>query len=162
MRKRIGAILTVGAVCALALYGVAQARHGHLRTALDGAQEINAETGEPGAGDPDGSGSAKIRLLPNADQVCFNLKWSNIASPTAAHIHEAAKGSNGGVVVGLFAGDAPLPSTISGVNGCASGVDDALSDEIRNNPAGFYVNIHNSDYPGGAIRGQLKHTPRKR
>ena len=23
------------------------------------------------------------------------------------------------------------------------------------NPAGFYVNIHTADFPGGAVRGQL-------
>jgi hypothetical protein len=23
------------------------------------------------------------------------------------------------------------------------------------NPAGYYVNIHNADFPGGAVRGQL-------
>jgi hypothetical protein len=162
MRKRIGVMIAVGAVCALALYGVAQARHGALQTRMNGAQEINAETGEPGAGDPDGTGSAKIQLHPEADQVCFKLTWSNIGSPHAAHIHEAEAGSNGGVVVPLFVGDTPLPSTISGVNGCTGDVDDALSERIRSNPAGFYVNLHNEEYPGGAIRGQLKHTPKKR
>ena len=34
-------------------------------------------------------------------------------------------------------------------------VPEALRDEIRNNPAGFYVNVHTADYPDGAIRGQL-------
>ncbi|HYI45358.1 MAG TPA: CHRD domain-containing protein [Actinomycetota bacterium] len=162
MGRRIGVVTAAVVVGALALYGVAQARHGALQTRMNGAQEVNAETGEPGAGDPDGTGSAKIRLHPEADQICFKLTWSNIGSPHAAHIHEAAAGSNGGVVVGLFTGETPLPSTISGVNGCASGVDDGLSDRIRNNPAGFYVNVHNEEYPGGAIRGQLKHTPKRR
>lgn len=34
-------------------------------------------------------------------------------------------------------------------------VDDALVDEIRGNPGGFYVNVHTADFPDGAIRGQL-------
>src|SRR5713226_1723245 len=31
--------------------------------------------------------------------------------------------------------------------------------EIIANPAGFYANIHNADFPGGAIRGQLTAAP---
>ena len=126
---------------------------------MSGAEEVSSE-GNPGAGDEDGTGKARIALFPDRDEVCFRLSWRNIAAPTASHIHEAEKGSNGGVVVTLFAQESPLPETIRGVQGCASGVDDEVSNRIRNNPAQFYVNVHNSDFPGGAIRGQLKH-PRR-
>ena len=162
MSKRIVLPVVAGLLTALALYGVAEARHGQLVARMDGAQEIDPNSGEPGAGDPDGAGTAKIRLFPDSDQVCFRLNWSNIGAPTASHIHEAPQGSNGGVVVGLFQSESPLPASISGVTGCASGVDDGLSDRIRNDPASFYVNIHNEEYPGGAIRGQLRHAPRRR
>ena len=37
-------------------------------------------------------------------------------------------------------------------------VADAVLDEIVDNPAGFYVNVHTADYPNGAIRGQLVRT----
>ena len=161
MTKRVIALAALTALLGLGLFGIAQARHGVLVTDMDGAQEINSETGEGGAGDADGTGFSKIRLLPDSDQVCFRLKWSNIGSPTAAHIHEADKGSNGGVVVALFAGENPLPDTISAVNGCAGGVADDLSQRIRENPKGFYVNVHNQEFPGGAIRGQLKHAPQR-
>ena len=38
-------------------------------------------------------------------------------------------------------------------------VADAVLDEIVDNPAGFYVNVHTADYPNGAIRGQLMRVP---
>ena len=156
MVKRLMWVVAVGLLAALAMYGVAMARHGVLITQLDGTQEVNAE-GQP-AGDSDGAGFARIRLNPDSDQVCFKLRWTNIGTPTAAHIHRAERGSNGDVVVPLFT--TKLPDTISGVTGCTSGVDDSLSGEIRDNPKGFYVNIHNEEFPSGAIRGQLKHAPR--
>ena len=66
----------------------------------------------------------------------------------AAHIHVAAAGSPGPVVVPLnpYAG------------GCTT-VDRELAIAILTNPAGYYVNVHNAPYPGGAARGQLSHTP---
>ncbi|HWL64391.1 MAG TPA: CHRD domain-containing protein [Actinomycetota bacterium] len=163
MSKRVIVLATLTALIGLGLFGVASARHGVLITDMDGTQEINSETGEGGAGDADGAGKAKIRLLPDSDQVCFRVSWSNIGAPTASHIHEADRGSNGGVVVTLFSGgDTPLPESISAVNGCAGEVSDELSDRIRNNPKSFYVNVHNPEFPGGAIRGQLRHAPRRR
>ena len=115
-----------------------------LHTKLSGAAEV------PGPGDPDGRGNAHIRLLPRFDSVCFRLKWRNIGDPTAAHIHRGAKGVAGPVVVPLFV------DSNARRRGCVTGVSDELSQEIRRNPRGFYVNVHNSEFPMGAIRGQLK------
>jgi hypothetical protein len=144
-----------------AIYNVAWARHGKLTASMNGAQEIDPGTGDPGAGDNDGTGHARITLRPNQDQVCFRLSWRNIGSPTASHIHTGERGTNGDILVTLFSSDSPLPGTINAVEGCASGVEDATSNDIRDNPRDFYVNVHNADFPGGAIRGQLKH-PRAR
>ena len=156
MIKRSLAVIAAGLLVVMAMYGIAAARHGVLVTQMDGTQEVNAE-GQP-AGDTDGAGFAKIRLNPDSDQVCFRVRWTNIGTPTAAHIHRAERGSNGDVVVPLFT--TKVPDTLSGVIGCASGVDDALSEELRDNPKGFYVNVHNEEFPSGAIRGQLRHAPR--
>lgn len=72
-----------------------------------------------------------------------------------AHIHEAGAGKNGPVVVTLF-----MNQAFSGT-GSATGCDrnDSTRAEVRrilNNPAGFYVNVHDSVRPAGAIRGQLE------
>jgi hypothetical protein len=120
-----------------------------LSTTLTGAEEV------PGPGDPDGTGKASIRLNSKKGTVCFNLSWSNIASPTASHIHEAPAGEAGDIVVTLFSSESPLPETITGVSGCASDVSEDLIDDIIENPDDYYVNIHNPDFPAGVIRGQL-------
>lgn len=41
------------------------------------------------------------------------------------------------------------------LSGCVTGTDSAVIDEIIETPGNFNVNVHNSDYPGGAVRGQL-------
>ena len=63
-------------------------------TTLSGAEEV------PPA-DPDGSGFAVITLNVGQQQVCWELTVENIAPATAAHIHAAPAGVNGGIVVPL-------------------------------------------------------------
>lgn len=141
MRKR--SILFV-ALIAIAL--VAQAKDGGRKfiVQMTGAAEV------PGPGDPDGSGTAILRLNPGTEQVCFNLFVEDITLPaSAAHIHVAPADDSGPVVVGLAAPNA---------NGLASGCVSASRElilAIIQNPADYYVNVHNSDFPAGAVRGQL-------
>jgi hypothetical protein len=115
-----------------------------LSTTLTGAAEV------PGPGDPDGAGTASIRLRVGQGQVCHMITASNITLPAmAAHIHVAAAGVAGPVVVTLI-----TPDVDGSVQGCVA-APRALIKQILMNPAGYYVNVHTSDYPAGAIRGQL-------
>ena len=101
------------------------------------------------SGPGNGNGAASVTLDPDAQTVCYNLVWNLLPPATAAHIHRGEAGTNGPIVV-------PFQSEFSdGANGCTQGVDAGLIQEIMANPAGFYVNVHNADFPGGAIRGQL-------
>lgn len=109
---------------------------------LDGASEA------PGPGDPDGTGTATLRINPGKGQLCYTLRVSNIAPATAAHVHEAPAGSAGPVVVGLQA------PTGGSSNGCVS-ISRELAMEIIREPSDYYVNVHNAAFPGGAVRGQL-------
>lgn len=109
---------------------------------LTGSEEV------PGPGDTDGSGTASITLNHGKGEVCYDVMVKDIANPTAAHIHVGAMGSSGGVKV-------PLKANAEGMwKGCAT-VDKAVVKEIMDNPANFYVNVHNSEFPNGALRGQL-------
>jgi hypothetical protein len=110
---------------------------------MDGSQEV------PPA-DPDGTGTAQIKLDAKDSEVCWKIKVEDITLPaTGAHIHQAPRGENGPIVVPLSPPDASGKS-----KGCAT-VEPALLVEIQADPAGFYVNVHTTDYPNGAIRGQL-------
>jgi len=114
-----------------------------LYATLSGAAEV------PGPGDPDGSGWAKLRLNQGQGTICFEITVTDIMTSTAAHIHEAQLGIAGPVVVGLTTPD-PTGTSI----GCVSASKEMIKD-IRQNPTGYYVNVHNAAYPGGALRGQL-------
>ena len=103
---------------------------------------------EPGGGDPDGSGIARVETNDTLNTVCADLEVRDIGIVTAAHIHRGAAGVNGPPVVTLD------PPDDNDSDDCDS-VSDDLIDEIRRNPRGFYVNVHTADYPNGAIRGQL-------
>ena len=99
----------------------------------------------PNTGDPDGAGLAVVTIT--GTTISYTVLHQNIAAPTMAHIHRGAAGVAGPVVVDF--------NVNTFVNGQANSVAQSLIDEIRANPSGFYVNVHNGDFPGGAIRGQL-------
>ena len=101
-------------------------------------------------GDPDGTGTALITINFGQREVCWELTAAGISATTAAHIHEAPAGVRGPVVVGLTPPDASGRSA-----GCTSGVDRELLERILLDTERFYVNVHTTEKPQGAIRGQL-------
>lgn len=120
---------------------------------LNGGNEIDPTTGVANAGDPDGSGMAAVLIRDTDPTLCYAILVTGIDTPTAAHIHEAAAGTNGDIVVDL---DPPLLTGDSGQSsGCVTPADATMVDRIRKNPLGFYVNVHNDTCPTGAVRGQL-------
>lgn len=119
-----------------------------LAATLSGAEET------PDPGDPDGAGTATVVLRSASSEVCWELSASNITLPAAAaHIHEGARGVAGPVVVPLSAPDAN-----GAANGCTT-AEAALMTRIMQSPESFYVNVHTSDFPAGAVRGQLAISP---
>ena len=114
----------------------------NLRADLNGASEV------PGPGDPDGFGKAAIAVNDATNSVCTDLEVRDIGAVTAAHIHRGGPGVAGPPVITLD------PPDDNDSDDCDN-VDNALVDEIRNNPGGFYVNVHTAEFPDGAIRGQI-------
>jgi len=110
---------------------------------LTGAAEV------PGPGDPDGSGEAEITLDPTMGKVCWKLEVEDIAPASAAHIHVGPAGVAGPIVVPLSA------PTMGESSGCRTVAPDLIA-AIMANPAVYYVNVHNAEFPAGALRGQLQ------
>ncbi len=110
--------------------------------------DLSGESEVPGPG-AEGSGTAFLVVSPNARRICYALSLSGIRPPGAAHIHEGAAGTAGGPVV-----DFDLANR--GYGGCVTDVDGDLVRRIASNPSNFYVNVHNDDFPAGALRGQLE------
>ncbi|HYI11398.1 MAG TPA: CHRD domain-containing protein [Thermoanaerobaculia bacterium] len=105
---------------------------------LSGAAEV------PGPGDTDGVGFAVVTL--DGTTLRYTVFAQNIGAPVGAHIHPGVAGVAGPVLVGLDH------------NMLGSGsvtVTEAIANQIRANPSGFYVNVHTAEFPAGAIRGQL-------
>jgi hypothetical protein len=80
------------------------------------------------------------------------------STAVAAHIHPGAAGSNGGVLVNTGLSAASPVNMPQGAGAfTATGINVPVTDinNIVNNPAGFYFNVHTALNPGGAVRGQL-------
>jgi len=97
----------------------------------------------PGPGDADGYGLADVSV--RRAEVCWRISVSGVAPVAAAHIHAGPRGVAGPIVVSLE----PYRS------GCTE-VRRRLARFIKEQPGEFYVNVHNAEFPGGAVRGQLR------
>jgi hypothetical protein len=117
---------------------------------LSGAESVpsNASTA---------SGTGTVTVDDVADTVAVFLSWTGLTggSPSAAHIHCCVATNANGPVVIPFAG---FPATTSGTySNTFSGVSAA---NIAGIEAGLaYINIHNTVFPGGEIRGDILPVP---
>ena len=143
-RRSAAVLVSTLAILTLFLPAAAADQGGRrFTTTLTGAAEVNAQ-GVPNQGDPDGVGTATVRVNPGLGQICWTISVSGVEPITAAHIHVAPATAPGPIVVPLdpYAG------------GCTD-VDRVLALQIIRNPDAYYVNVHNTPFPAGALRGQL-------
>jgi hypothetical protein len=115
---------------------------------LSGDAEVNVAHPWGGTGDPGASGYATLSINPATRQVCYDFRLSGVSDPMMAHVHQGLPLQNGPPVVILFVG------TRTSLTGCTASTRSQLS-QIVANPAGYYVSIDSTDYPDGALRGQL-------
>ena len=139
-RSRASLALITAGLASLALAGAVLGAATTLTATLAGSADTAA----------DGTGSATITLDPATGEACWELAAEGIGAVVQSHIHVGAEGESGDVAV---------PLDVDGFDGtsegCVSDQDAATLQAIIDDPAGYYVNLHTADFPGGAIRGQL-------
>lgn len=145
--RRLTPVLALGVGIAVATLpaAVAAADDGGrpFLTDLTGAQEA------PGPGDPDGTGTASLRVNIGQREICYALTVDGLdGSVVGAHIHRAPAGVPGPIVV-------PLAAPVAGSSAACATVDRDLARDIAVNPEDYYVNVHTNLFPAGAVRGQL-------
>src|SRR5262245_48534442 len=116
---------------------------------LLGGNEV-ASDGQANAGDANGVGSATVLI--DGTTLCFGITVNGIDQPILAHIHREVAGVNGPIVVPLTP---PANGDPGASSDCIPNVDPSLLRELRANPGLFYVNVHTTAFPAGALRGQL-------
>ena len=144
MNRKVSTLIAAGAM--LALVVPAHAAIYTLTANLDSSQETN-NNGSPATGFATGT------LDDLTGQILMTLSYTGLTSnATAAHIHGlAGPGVNAAVI---------LPFTVSGGTtgtGTLNGVLSALN--VQGLLSGLtYVNVHDAQFPGGEIRGQVSAT----
>jgi len=126
--------------------GAAAANADHTGTPLVATLDGKAEV--PGPGDANGNGEFSGWFDASKGRICYTLGVGSLASPTMAHIHRGDAQTAGPVVVALA-------NPVHDISDTCTPAAPALISEIVANPSAFYVNVHTTQYPKGAIRAQL-------
>lgn len=142
--KSILPLLVGTALCA----GVAHAVTFEYTATLSGAAE-----NPPNAGTGTGVGLFTL----DGTTFTYDVSYSGLtAAPSAAHIHgPAGVEANAGVVFGILA-----DGTLTASSGRYFGTAELTPTQVTQlNDGLWYVNIHNANFPGGAVRGQVTVVP---
>ena len=146
------AISTISLLMATSVGATTRHRH-HASThsTVNSGMKLSATlagTSQVPAGDPDAKGIFSATLNMAHTQLCYELHVSGLSAPTAAHIHIGTVGQNGGPIVMLAA-------PARGMSKACVAVAADLGQKLMAMPDGYYVNVHNAEFPGGGLRGQL-------
>lgn len=125
------------------------------KTHLYGREEVPAVN-------TNATGQLNLKLSKDGTMLEYKLIVANMETVRFGHLHYAAAGSNGPVVVDLVGRTAPNPKgviaegviTAASLKGPLAGM--SLANLIAEIEAGMiYANVHSDQYPGGEIRGQV-------
>jgi CHRD domain-containing protein len=169
-RTRLAATLLVAAFALVAVGGATAKKPGQSATPvfklrLNPSQEVPAIKGSKADAvgsvtfDLERSGSGAI----TSGEVIFYFNYSFPGSVTinGLHIHQGAKGTNGAIVVNSGVSSIVDADGQGNITTVVTGTSPATLQAILDNPRGYYVNLHTSVSPAGAMREQM-HNPVKR
>ena len=143
MHKLLTAVAVFATAGVLLVSPASAGDNGPLRLGahMTGAREV------PGPGDPDGRGRAQMKVNVAEELFCYQLDLIGLSEVVGGHIHIGQVEESGPIVI-----DLQLPE--NGLDGCVHAGRATLVN-IARNPQGFYINIHTTEFPNGAIRDQL-------
>lgn len=148
-RTIIGSLAVVAMVVAMAL------------PVLGGGRPLTAELSGDNENPPTGheaTGTAEVTLNQGLGEVCADIETTGFEEDEviAGHIHVGSSIENGPVVVDLQV-TSPDHSICVSLDREDPGFEafQELIKDIRQNPSGYYVNLHTLEFPAGVIRGQL-------
>lgn len=121
----------------------AQERYAYVGTSLFGNQESDRK----GAGE-DAMGDFTAEMDLQKGKICYLLELEGIPDATVAQIHEGQKGDDGPPVVTLDVKDS------KGDDVCLDADVEVLK-KISKSKGRYYINVHSTAFPDGAVRGQL-------
>lgn len=112
---------------------------------LTGASEVPAR-------DTTASGRAVLALSADATKLSYRVMVNEITGISAAHIHKAAIGVNGGIIFPLYSSASGVFDPLNPISGTLDLSTDQVMDLITDK---YYINAHTAEAPAGAIRGQV-------
>jgi hypothetical protein len=129
--------------CATVEEAVVEAVADTHRASLTGAEIVSS------SGDQDGSARAEVSIANTLDQICYDINSiRNIADITSVSINRGLRGQTGPAVLNFNRANE------GGWKNCVKR-SEWLEDSLEWKPGNYYVQISTTEYPRGAIRGQL-------
>jgi hypothetical protein len=108
---------------------------------------------------PHGPGKHEEHGLLVAATVTFFMTYAfdGPVTLTGFHIHDGARGTNGPVVINTGLRELVDPDGTGTLTFPVPIAPDRLGivEDFLHDPRGFYINLHSTDFPGGALRSQL-------
>src|SRR4051812_26552460 len=148
----------VGLLAALSLVVIVSA------VASGASDEVFTGTFSGGAEVPsvttNGTGTVYVFINPAGTEIKYAVSYTGLSGPlVAAHIHGAAPGVNGPIMLPLPIGPSTMFGSLTQANFQATSAASTWAEAltlIRTGKA--YVNLHTAAHPGGEVRAQLKAT----
>ena len=121
---------------------------------------LRSENEPNGASTSEAKGHAQVKVYDDGTiEFVFTVNNKSGETFTRSHIHKAPAGVNGPIHWDFLEPADPATSISdqpAQLRGIARPRAAAVLADLLANPSGYYVNVHSSAFPGGAVRGQLE------
>lgn len=129
--------------CATVEEGIVEAVADTQRASLNGAEIVSS------SGDRDGYAQAEVSIANTLDQICYDINNTrNLADITSVSINRGLRGQTGPAVLNF------TRANEGGWKNCVKRAE-WLEDSLEWKPGNYYVQISTTEFPQGAVRGQL-------